>query len=95
MARDYKVPFRSEETLARSADRLRKLARRTGKYTIDIIDLIERVLVKHFGNLGKKLHFDFFDRERWFDDPAYVTYDPLTLHVDRQVWKDADSPGAC
>lgn len=87
MAHDYKVDFRSEDTLARRADRLRKQARRTGKYTIDIIDLIERVLKGHFADKGG-LKIDFFIR-RIGDEPAYVTYGPLTLHVDRTVWADA------
>jgi hypothetical protein len=87
MARDYKVPFCTEETLARFADRLRKQARRTGRYTIDIVGLIEGFLTSYFAQRGD-LKIEFFDAER-FDEPAYVTYQPLTLHVDRRTWEDA------
>jgi Zn-dependent peptidase ImmA (M78 family) len=87
MARDYKVPFCTEETLARFADRLRKQARRTGRYTIDIVGLIERFLTDYFAQRGG-LKIEFFDADK-FDDPAYVKYQPLTLHVDRRIWEDA------
>src|SRR5436305_2633244 len=84
---DHKVDFVSERTLARFADWLRKQARFKTGYVIDIIDLIERVLVNHFASNGG-LKIDLFDGDK-YEDPACVTYRPLTLHVRRNIWEDA------
>src|SRR6202011_6058679 len=36
-----------------------------------------------------RLGIEFFDRASGDGDPAYVTYSPLILHVDRKVWQRA------
>jgi Zn-dependent peptidase ImmA (M78 family) len=89
MSIDYKVDFVSEKTLAEVADRLRRGAKRIGRYTIDIIDLIERVLPEFLSKKGG-LKIEFFDQETIYDEPAYVEYRPSRrLYVDRQVWAAA------
>src|SRR5262249_25437440 len=35
------------------------------------------------------LKIEFYDREFKEDDPAFVSFDPLTLNVDRKIWADA------
>jgi hypothetical protein len=87
MSLDHKVDFLSEETLARFANDLRRRARKKGRYLLDIIDLIERVLVEYFAAKGG-LRIDIFEGDK-FDEPACVTYRPLTLHVRRNIWEDA------
>ena len=59
MSTDYKVDFLSEKTLAEWAGRLRLRAKMTGRYTIDIVDLIERVLPEILANKGG-LKIEFF-----------------------------------
>jgi hypothetical protein len=90
MLRDYKVRFRSEESLAESALTYRRLAGNENLARFNVIDFIERVLPSILARMKKgPLHIDFFDA-REGDIPAYVTFDPLTLHVDREVWHLAD-----
>jgi hypothetical protein len=43
--------------------------------------------VAYFANKGG-LKIDIFEGDK-YDDPACVTYGPLTLHVHRQIWEDA------
>src|SRR4051795_7724323 len=76
MSVDHKVDFRSEEALARFANDLRRRAYKKGKgrYVLDIIDLIERVLAEYFAPRGG-LRIDVFDGDK-FDEPACVTYRP-------------------
>jgi Zn-dependent peptidase ImmA (M78 family) len=91
MSIDHKVQARSEKTLARWADDVRKLARLTGRYTFDICDLIERVLVGRFEDkIGLAIVITQGDRH---DEPAFVKfrkmYPRVVLNVRRKVWEDA------
>lgn len=82
---DYEVAFRREETIAEIALDLRKAAGEVNSPDFNIVKFVENALVKM---LQKKdpLHFDFFDVEAG-GKPACVSYRPLTLHVDREVWE--------
>jgi Zn-dependent peptidase ImmA (M78 family) len=88
---DHKVPFLGERSIADLARKIRKLARPSGGYTIDITDLIGRVLVEKLGNTTG-LAIKIFEGDI-HDDPAFVTfrknYPRVMLHVRRKIWDDA------
>jgi Zn-dependent peptidase ImmA (M78 family) len=94
MPRDYKVPFRREESLALWAKALSLLAPHhgKGKYAINSVGLINGPLTGFFADKGG-LVIELFDAEK-FDDPAYVTHKPRTLHVDRTIWANAKKGGS-
>lgn len=87
MLRDHHVPFRREDYIAEVALLTRKLGGSENYAYFNIVDFVERILMaqdwKDKGRLGIK----FFDDRDEADDPAYVTFDPPTLHVDRETWE--------
>jgi hypothetical protein len=87
MRRDHYVQFLTEERIAATALKWRLLAERTLSWTFDIIEFVECVLPKHL----RKGSFtvERFDRKSPKEDPAFVTYDPTVLHVDRMIWARA------
>jgi IrrE N-terminal-like domain len=92
--RDYKVPFKSEESIAKIALEWRRAAGSINSAYFNIVDFIETVLVKHLRRRdGLKIRFFEAGPE---DDPAFVTYKSLTLHIDSELWKLAKlgEPGA-
>jgi Zn-dependent peptidase ImmA (M78 family) len=86
---DHYVAYKGEESIAQTANKLRDAARLTGKFTFNIAKFVEECLPKFLRK--EKLDFDFYDRDFPQDDPAHVSFDPLTLHVDRQIWAAAKS----
>jgi uncharacterized protein DUF955 len=90
MPRDHYVGYRSEETIAQLAVKLRDDHGSRCDPTFNIIDFVERTLANHLNRIKKgQLNIEFYDREFKQDDPAYVSFDPLTLHADRTIWADA------
>jgi hypothetical protein len=90
MPRDHYVGFRSEETIAQLAMKLRDAHSSRCDPTFNIIDFIERTLPRYLKTIKKgPLKIEFYDREFTQDDPAFVTFGPLILHVDRTIWADA------
>lgn len=91
MSVDYKVQPRSEKGLAEWAARIRKLARPTGRFTIDIVNLIEQILVRRLSDTTG-LAIVIFEGDK-YDEPAFVkfkkTYPRVILNVSRDVWEDA------
>jgi Zn-dependent peptidase ImmA (M78 family) len=89
MAMDHYVAFKGEESIAQVAYKLRDARRLTGEFTFNITEFAEA----HLPQLLKKksLKIELYDRDFPQDDPAYVSFDPLTLHVDRQIWIAAKS----
>lgn len=86
MFHDYKVAFRSEETLAAAAFACRRFAGHETMAHFNVVDFVEQVLPQILARKKKgPLKFKFFDM-REGEKPASVTYNPLTLHVDREVW---------
>jgi hypothetical protein len=82
--RDHHVRFTSEETLAGVALQWRQAAGNENAPSINVVTFIENILLKKL----KKGPFiiKFFDQlpEK---DPAFVSFDPLTLNVDREIWE--------
>lgn len=56
-----------------------------GLLSVDIVRLIEGYLVP---NLPGGLRIELYDQAK-DQPPAYVSYAPLTLNVDREIWKEA------
>lgn len=86
MARDHRVPIKSREAIARIAMAWWTAAGKRG-HSFHICDFVLEVLTERFISKGR-LQIEFYDRTK-NDDPAYVTFKPLTLHVDRKIWKSA------
>lgn len=87
MARDYHVRILSREDIAKIAMAWWSLAR-SGRYSFNICEFVLNILPDRIKAKGK-LIVDFYDQGPG-DSPAYVSFSPLTLHVDRAVWKAAD-----
>lgn len=105
MGTNYKVPFKTEETIAAIAARCwGAVSARQRPFTFDIVGFIKNVLVAKgidtvvatSGRKKGKLTIKFFEREFPQDDPAYVEFardqqvDYVTLNVDREVWRLAE-----
>jgi len=84
---DYEVIFRREETIAEIALDWRKESGEENSADFSIVKFVDSVLAKKFQKKDP-LHFDFFDMEVG-EKPAWVSYQPLTLHIDREVWEYA------
>jgi hypothetical protein len=80
----------SEDVVSREATRPRAFAGMSLQESFRITEFVERVLPRWLREQGKgDLRIAFFDAEDGADY-AYVTFHPITLHVDRQLWKEAD-----
>lgn len=87
MRSDYKVGYLSEESIAQIT-----LARRTdaGQRNSTYFNIVK--YVEHLERTWRKKgkfsvrFFDATDNQK----PAYVTFAPPTMHVDREVWKLAE-----
>jgi hypothetical protein len=87
MAGDHYVGYRAEESIARLATRLRDAHVPQTYLTFNIVNFVECTL-RNFPEWGA-LEIEFYDRAFKEDTPSYVTFDPLTLNVDRKLWADA------
>ncbi len=91
MSVDYQVEQRSEQLLARFADKVRRMARPTGRFTFDMTHLIESVIVEKLRNTVG-LAIIRFDGDK-YDEKAYVKfrseYPRILLYVQKTVWEDA------
>lgn len=84
---DYEVRFLREETIADIALELRTEAGEQSSAYFNIVSFIEGFLKRKFKSKDP-LTIKFFEMKDG-DPPAYVTYQPLTLHVDPDVWHEA------
>jgi hypothetical protein len=103
MGMNHKVVFRTEEQIAKIAQRCWQLYSRERRFNFNVVGFILEVLVTKGidlvvttrGRKKGKLALKFFDREFVQDDPAYVGFDPkqrdnyVTLFVDNKIWADA------
>jgi len=83
MRRDHHVNFMREEKISEIALAWRQAAANENFSYFNVIEFIERVLRKRL----KKgtLHIEFFEMLPG-GDAAYITFDPLTLHIDKEIW---------
>ena len=89
---DRKVPYRSARQIKGIVQDLVARCGMQGLLSIDIVRLIEGYLKP---KLEGGLKIELYDQVKG-QPPAYVSYEPLTLHVDREIWGDArqGEPGA-
>lgn len=87
MRNDHFVETISEDRIKTIAEAWRKearLSRSHGKF--DIVAFVTNVLSKKFRKKGP-LKIEFFERKSSKDPLAFVTYNPLTLHITKAIWK--------
>ena len=82
MTHDYKVTFTREEQIATIAASWLDAHASERRY---ITEFVENTLTKRLRKKDR-LKIEYFDRTCKYDEPAYVTFRPLTLHVDRAIW---------
>jgi hypothetical protein len=87
LARDHRVRIKSREVIAEIAMTWWKMASKRG-HSFNICEFVLGPLSSCFSAKGS-LKIEIYDRGTTEDDPAYVTFKPLTLHVDRRIWKAA------
>lgn len=82
---DYQVSFRSREDIAGVAVRWRQEGRINSRAYFNVVTFVENILRVRFTHKGK-LKIEFFEA-RPEGRPAFVTYNPLTLHIDSERWQ--------
>lgn len=84
---DHYVRPRSRESISQAASKCPQLAGATLAYDFNIVDFIERTLVK---KLPQGI-FDIvlFEKNSECQDEAYVGHKPLRLHVSKKIWTAA------
>ena len=87
--RDYPVRFRREEDIADIAIKWRRAHGSDGAPYFNIVFFVKTILCPFLERRNEKLYFDFFDAADG-EDLAYVTVEPLTLHIDREIWDLAE-----
>ncbi|MDI1266378.1 MAG: ImmA/IrrE family metallo-endopeptidase [bacterium] len=87
MARDYEVRIKSREDIAKIAMSWWLAATRS-RYHFNICTFVTKVLACRLRDKGK-LTVKFYPSAE-IPDRAFVTFNPATLHIDEQIWKDAD-----
>ena len=85
MATDYKVQRRTYDDVAMSATNLRIRLGIEHCFSFNIVHQIRRMKGKEFGELGS-LDIHLFTGH----GVPYVTFDPLVLHVDKEIWDEAE-----
>jgi Zn-dependent peptidase ImmA (M78 family) len=66
---------------------MREILGITSCFDFNIVKQITRLVGKPFKKVGA-LHLEIFEEER--SSIAYVSFNPLTLHVHREIWEDAE-----
>ena len=82
MLTDYIVSFRREETLADAALSWRRDSSNEYDSYFNIIDFVLGVLSS---KTKRPFKIEFFDA-REGEKPAFVSFEPRILHVDREIW---------
>lgn len=93
MAKDYFTKtYRSEQKLVDIAREWRLAGGIENHEYFDIVNFIETTLTQKYTVKGR-IQVKFLERNQdlSFDDdpPAFVTYSPLILHVDKEIWDEA------
>lgn len=81
---DHHVQFRRREDLAAEATACRRLLPPTITGWFDVFAFVTQIVPK----LIPEFSIVFYDAGEG-DDPAFITFGPKTLHVDREVWEFA------
>jgi Zn-dependent peptidase ImmA (M78 family) len=88
MRRDHKVRFRRQEEIKSVAERARTLGDERTRAGFRITNYLRKLATQELLKTGL-LHIRSFSAVA-DEAPAYVTYNPTTLHVDHGIWQEAD-----
>jgi hypothetical protein len=86
MRADHNVRFTREETLAGLALTWRREARNQNDAYFNIVKFVEGILS---GKTKQPFKINFLETAEG-ETPAFVTFNPRTLHIDRSIWDLAD-----
>jgi hypothetical protein len=86
MARDHRVRIKSREDIAKIAMSWWNAATKQGR-SFNICEFVVETLTKRYSPKGR-LEIEFYERGK-ADEPAFVTFQPLVLHIDRKTWEAA------
>ena len=86
-ARDHRVRIKDREAIARIAMAWWVVASKLG-HSFNICTFITDILAERLRYKGK-LQIKFYSSERELPERAYVTFNPLTLHIVETIWRDA------
>jgi Zn-dependent peptidase ImmA (M78 family) len=94
MRTDHKVTFRRREEIKQIAERARSLGKEFDRAGFQITNYLRMLAHENLLKTGLLQIRTFSAKDG--EAPAYVTYNPTTLHVDQEIWGDADDgePGA-
>jgi hypothetical protein len=87
MLRDHQVSFRTEESIAGVAGRLREKANIDNFNRVDIVSLVVQLCKTDIRNKGTATLKIFEGKD--LETRAYVTFRPLTFNVERETWEFA------
>jgi hypothetical protein len=82
--RDCKVEYRREEDIADTALAWRRAAQNENCGYFNVVDFFEIVLQRQFKK--GRIFLDFLAPYHE-EGPAYVSFNPLTLHVEKEIWE--------
>jgi hypothetical protein len=94
MRQDHKVSFRTRESIKSVAERARTLGKDADHSGFRVTNYFRMLATEQVLKTGL-LKIQFFTPVTG-KAPAYVSYNPTALHVDPEIWEEADSsePGA-
>jgi len=94
MRTDHKVKFRRCDEIKEIAEKARSLCNQFDRPGFKVTNYLRMLANESLLKTGL-LRIRTFSAEEG-EAPAYVTYNPTTLHVDQEIWGDADDgePGA-
>jgi hypothetical protein len=85
--RDWYVTFHREEYIAELARDWRRANGGASLTEFNVVQFVEQTLVSRLSSNKGGLSIKLFDMSDEQQDPAYVTIEPLTLHVDHEIWR--------
>ena len=83
--RDYKVDPRSRSYIAAKASSVRRVSGKRLDANFDVVDLL-RDYTLYF---DLKIKFNLVDRVARGDPPASVEFNPISLRIKRDIWRNA------
>ena len=85
MATDYKVKLRTYSQISQITENLRDRLEIGNFYNFNIVNQLERMRGKRFDSAGELAIETYGDA----NELAFVTYGPLVLHSDKDIWEEA------
>ena len=90
MSHDYKVRFRSKESIENLSYKLLEGENLLGSPNFSVTKLINVLTKRPLGSHGEKLTVQFYSNLPRGKKYAYVSFKPLTLHCEQEIWNEAE-----